>query len=199
MQGNIVLTKTGPSMARTVWGNPERYYTSYWEKYAEQGWFLAGDGARFDDDGDIWILGRTDDVINISGHRLSTIEIESALVTHPAVVEAGVCPTADAKTGHAATAFVVPFDKSIVGTSLPVRGAGQAAGPACRAPPPRCRADRPDRQAARHRLRARRAQDPLGQDHAAAADPALRGKHAGDTTSLQNEPCIAQIKEICEG
>ncbi len=119
VQGNIVLTKTGPSMARTVWGNPERYYTSYWEKYAEQGWFLAGDGARFDDDGDIWILGRTDDVINISGHRLSTIEIESALVTHPAVVEAGVCPTSDAKTGHAATAFVVPFDKSLVGTSLP--------------------------------------------------------------------------------
>ena len=128
-QGNIVVTKTGPSMARTVWGNPERYFTSYWEKYAAQGWFLAGDGARFDADGDIWILGRTDDVINISGHRLSTIEIESALVSHPAVVEAGVCPTLDAKTGHAATAFVVPLDKSLIsGASAEAQA---AAAPNC--------------------------------------------------------------------
>src|SRR6185312_13177149 len=126
-QGNIVVTKTGPSMARTVWGNPERYFTSYWEKYAAQGWFLAGDGARFDADGDTWILGRTDDVINISGHRLSTIEIESALVSHPAVVEAGVCPTYDAKTGHAATAFVVPLDKSLIGSSVRIDGAAGAA------------------------------------------------------------------------
>ena len=72
-------------------------------KYAEQGWFLAGDGAKYDDDGDIWILGRVDDTLNVSGHLLSTIEIESALVSHPDVVEAGVCPVADPKTGHASS------------------------------------------------------------------------------------------------
>lgn len=198
LQGYIVLTKTGPAMARTVWGNPERYYTSYWEKYAEQGWFLAGDGARFDDDGDIWILGRTDDVINISGHRLSTIEIESALVTHPAVVEAGVCPTKDAKTGHAATAFVVPFDKSVVGTDLTGEAlARQRAlttelrnhvaaqiGPIAR---PREIVFVPDVPKTRSGKIMRRLLTQL-----------FEGSALGDTTSLQNEPCIAEIKEICE-
>ncbi|RAX46591.1 acetate--CoA ligase [Arthrobacter sp. AQ5-05] len=198
LQGYIVLTKTGPAMARTVWGNPERYYTSYWEKYAEQGWFLAGDGARFDADGDIWILGRTDDVINISGHRLSTIEIESALVTHPAVVEAGVCPTADAKTGHAATAFVVPFDKSVVGTDLSGEAlARQQAlitelrnhvatqiGPIAK---PREIVFVPDVPKTRSGKIMRRLLTQL-----------FEGSTLGDTTSLQNEPCIAEIKEICE-
>lgn len=108
VQGFIVVDGTGPAMARTVWGNPQRYLDSYWRKYAKQGWFLAGDGARYDADGNIWILGRVDDVINISGHRLSTIEIESALVSHLAVVEAGVTPVANALTGHAVVAFVVP-------------------------------------------------------------------------------------------
>ncbi|MFL4476282.1 acetate--CoA ligase [Paeniglutamicibacter sp. MACA_103] len=198
VQGNIVLTKTGPSMARTVWGNPERYYTSYWEKYAAQGWFLAGDGARFDEDGDIWILGRTDDVINISGHRLSTIEIESALVTHPAVVEAGVCPTSDAKTGHAATAFVVPFDKSVVGTDLTGEAlAKQQAlvtelrnhvatqiGPIAK---PREIVFVPDVPKTRSGKIMRRLLTQL-----------FEGSTLGDTTSLQNEPCIAQIKDICD-
>ena len=197
VQGNIVLTRTGPSMARTVWGNPERYYTSYWEKYAEQGWFLAGDGARFDDDGDIWILGRTDDVINISGHRLSTIEIESALVTHPAVVEAGVCPTVDAKTGHAATAFVVPLDKSLVGTCLPYEAqarqhsllaelrhhVARQIGPIAK---PRDIVFVPDVPKTRSGKIMRRLLTQL-----------FEGSTLGDTTSLQNEPCIAQIKEIC--
>lgn len=107
VQGFIVVDGTGPAMARTVWGNPQRYLDSYWRKFAAQGYFLAGDGARYDQDGHIWILGRVDDVINISGHRLSTIEIESALVSHSAVVEAGVTPVADAVTGHAVVAFVV--------------------------------------------------------------------------------------------
>ena len=198
VQGNIVLTRTGPAMARTVWGNPERYYASYWEKYAEQGWFLAGDGARFDDDGDIWILGRTDDVINISGHRLSTIEIESALVTHPAVVEAGVCPTYDAKTGHAATAFVVPFDKSLVGTALSDEAlsrqqsllaelrshVARQIGPIAK---PRDVVFVPDVPKTRSGKIMRRLLTQL-----------FEGSALGDTTSLQNEPCIARIKEICE-
>ena len=107
VQGFIVVDAPGPAIARTVWGNPQRYFDSYWRQYAEQGWFLAGDGAKYDDDGDIWILGRVDDTLNVSGHLLSTIEIESALVAHPDVVEAGVCPVADPKTGHAIVAFVV--------------------------------------------------------------------------------------------
>ncbi|WP_113717683.1 acetate--CoA ligase [Arthrobacter dokdonensis] len=107
VQGLLVVDAPGPAMARTVWGNPQRYLDSYWRKFAKQGYFLAGDGARYDADGDIWILGRVDDVINVSGHRLSTIEIESALVSHPAVIEAGVTPVADPLTGHAVAAFVV--------------------------------------------------------------------------------------------
>lgn len=107
VQGFIVVDKIGPSMARTVWGNPQRYLDSYWKHFGERGWFLAGDGAKQDEEGDTYILGRIDDVINISGHRLSTIEIESALVTHDIVVEAGVCPVEDALTGHQAVAFVI--------------------------------------------------------------------------------------------
>lgn len=113
VQGLIVVDGIGPAMARTVWGNPQRYLDSYWRKFAKQGYFLAGDGARYDADGHIWILGRIDDVINISGHRLSTIEIESALVTHPNVIEAGVTPVADALTGHAVVAFVVLADSEM--------------------------------------------------------------------------------------
>ena len=80
---------------------PQRYLDSYWRMFAAEGWFLAGDGARYDDDGDTWILGRVDDVINVSGHRLSTIEIESALVSHPVVAEAAVVGAADEATGQA--------------------------------------------------------------------------------------------------
>ncbi|UYQ77893.1 acetate--CoA ligase [Glutamicibacter sp. JL.03c] len=196
-QGNIVITQTGPSMARTVWGNPERYYTSYWEQYVQQGWFLAGDGARFDEDGDIFILGRTDDVINISGHRLSTIEIESALVTNPGVVEAGVCPTADAKTGHAATAFVVPLDKSLIAENPDEQLAARQAkfiaelrstvttqiGPIAK---PRDVVLVPDVPKTRSGKIMRRLLTQL-----------FEGTTLGDTTSLQNEPCIPEINAIC--
>jgi acetyl-CoA synthetase len=106
--GYIVIEGTWPSMARTVWGDPQRYLDSYWAQYAQQGYFFAGDGAKYDDDGYIWLLGRVDDVINVSGHRLSTIEIESALVSHPLVGEAGVVGVSDDTTGQAVTAFVVP-------------------------------------------------------------------------------------------
>ncbi len=196
-QGNIVITQTGPSMARTVWGNPERYYTSYWEQYVAQGWFLAGDGARFDEDGDIYILGRTDDVINISGHRLSTIEIESALVTHAGVVEAGVCPTPDAKTGHAATAFVVPLDKTLISANPDAQTIArqqefvailratvtEQIGPIAK---PRDIVLVPDVPKTRSGKIMRRLLTQL-----------FEGTKLGDTTSLQNEPCIAELDEIC--
>lgn len=106
--GLLVVDRTWPAMARTVWGDPERYRDAYWARFAAQGYYLAGDGARLDADGDLWLLGRVDDVINVSGHRLSTIEIESALVSHPLVGEAGVTGVPDARTGQAVAAFVIP-------------------------------------------------------------------------------------------
>jgi len=110
--GYLVVSRFGPSLARTVWGNPERYRDSYWAKYWKQGYFFSGDGAKWDEDGDIWVLGRVDDVINVSGHRLSTIEIESALVSHPHVGEAGVVGVHDPITGSAIAAFVIPSSRS---------------------------------------------------------------------------------------
>lgn len=106
--GLLVVDRTWPGMARTVWGDPERYRDAYWSRFAAQGWFLAGDGARRDAEGDVWLLGRVDDVVNVSGHRLSTVEIESALVAHPAVGEAGVTGVDDPTTGQAVAAFVIP-------------------------------------------------------------------------------------------
>ncbi|MCP2370530.1 acetyl-CoA synthetase [Agromyces terreus] len=108
--GYLVVDGTWPGMARTVWGDPERYRDSYWARFADRGYFFSGDGAKIDADGDIWLLGRVDDVINVSGHRLSTIEIESALVAHPSVGEAGVVGVSDATTGEAIVAFVVASD-----------------------------------------------------------------------------------------
>lgn len=109
--GTLVVRRPWPGMARTVWGNPERYRDSYWAPYAGHGehgaFYVAGDGATLDADGNIWILGRLDDVVNVSGHRLSTIEIESSLVSHPTVGEAGVTAVTDPLTGHAVAAFVV--------------------------------------------------------------------------------------------
>jgi acetyl-CoA synthetase len=94
-------------MLRGIWGDPERYRKTYWSKFAEQGYYFAGDGARFDPDGAIWVLGRIDDVMNISGHRISTAEVESALVGHSGVAEAAVVGVTDDTTGQAICAFVV--------------------------------------------------------------------------------------------
>ncbi|WP_449281911.1 acetate--CoA ligase [Leucobacter sp.] len=109
--GTLVARRPWPGMARTVWGDPERYRDSYWAPFAGHGehgaYYVAGDGATIDADGCIWILGRLDDVVNVSGHRLSTIEIESSLVAHPAVGEAGVTGVSDPLTGQAVAAFVV--------------------------------------------------------------------------------------------
>ena len=106
--GLLVADRTWPGMARTVWGDPGRYRDAYWRRFAAQGYYFAGDGARVDADGDLWLLGRVDDVINVSGHRLSTIEIESALVASPLVGEAGVAGVEDPTTGQGIAAFVIP-------------------------------------------------------------------------------------------
>jgi acetyl-CoA synthetase len=105
--GYLVLTEPWPSMLRTIWGDDERFKETYWSKYADQGWYFAGDGAKKDTDGDLWVLGRVDDVMNVSGHRLSTTEIESALVSHPKVAEAAVVGAKDEDTGQAVCAFVI--------------------------------------------------------------------------------------------
>jgi acetyl-CoA synthetase len=105
--GLLVITEPWPGMARGIWGAPDRFVETYWSKFAEQGYYFAGDGARLDEDGDLWLLGRVDDVMNVSGHRLSTAEIESALVSHPMVAESAVVGAADETTGQAVVAFVI--------------------------------------------------------------------------------------------
>jgi acetyl-CoA synthetase len=105
--GLLVVTEPWPSMLRGIWGDPDRYVETYWEKFADKGYYFAGDGARLDEDGDVWLLGRVDDVMNVSGHRLSTAEIESALVGNEAVAEAAVVGASDETTGQAVVAFVI--------------------------------------------------------------------------------------------
>src|SRR5580765_3931004 len=102
--GYLVLKKPWPAMLRGIFGDDERYRDTYWSKYDDI--YLAGDGARIDQDGDYWLLGRIDDVMNVSGHRISTIEVESALVDHQEVAEAAVCSRADNVTGEAIVAYV---------------------------------------------------------------------------------------------
>ena len=102
--GYLVITEPWPGMLRGIYGDPERYKETYWSRFP--GRYFAGDGAKRDQDGDIWLLGRVDDVMNISGHRISTTEVEHALVSHPQVAEAAVVGASDATTGQAIVAFV---------------------------------------------------------------------------------------------
>ena len=102
--GLLVIRKPWPSMARTVYGDPERYQKTYWSDVP--GSYFTGDGARQDADGYFWLMGRVDDVINVSGHRLGTMEVESALVAHPKVAEAAVVGRPDELKGQAISAFV---------------------------------------------------------------------------------------------
>jgi acetyl-CoA synthetase len=114
--GLLVISEPWPAMLRGIWGDPKRYQETYWEKFGNM--YFAGDGARYDSDGDIWLLGRVDDVMNVSGHRLSTAEIESSLVGNPIVAEAAVVGAADETTGQAVVAFVI-LKKSHVDDQTP--------------------------------------------------------------------------------
>ena len=102
--GYLTLTHPWPGMLRGIWGDPERYRETYWSRF--DGRYFAGDGAKLDDDGYLWLLGRVDDVMNVSGHRISTTEVESALVSHPSVAEAAVVGALDNTTGQAIIAYV---------------------------------------------------------------------------------------------
>ena len=103
--GYLVLTRPWPAMLRGIYGDPERYRATYWSRFP--GKYFAGDGAKRDEEGYFWLLGRVDDVMNVAGHRISTIEVESALVDHPAVAEAAVVGRADPISGQAIFAFVI--------------------------------------------------------------------------------------------
>ena len=103
--GYLTITKPWPSMLRGIWGDPERYKETYWSTY--EGRYFAGDGAKIDDDGYLWLLGRVDDVMNVSGHRISTTEVESALVDHDAVAEAAVVGASDDTTGQAIVGYTI--------------------------------------------------------------------------------------------
>ncbi|AZS73272.1 acetate--CoA ligase [Streptomyces lydicus] len=103
--GYLVLTEPWPAMLRTIWGDDQRYLDTYWSRF--EGKYFAGDGAKKDDDGDIWLLGRVDDVMLVSGHNISTTEVESALVSHPKVAEAAVVGATDPQTTQAICAFVI--------------------------------------------------------------------------------------------
>jgi acetyl-CoA synthetase len=116
--GYLVLDEPWPAMLRTIWGDDQRFKDTYWSRFKDV--YFAGDGAKLDEDGDIWLLGRVDDVMNVSGHRLSTTEIESALVSHPKVAEAAVVGANDPDTGQAVNAFVILRESAI--------GEGQSVG-----------------------------------------------------------------------
>jgi acetyl-CoA synthetase len=102
--GYLVIRKPWPAMLRGIYRDHDRYVQTYWSRYPDT--YFVGDGARIDEDGDFWLLGRVDDVMNVSGHRISTIEVESALVDHPRVAEAAVCGRNDPQTGQAIVAYV---------------------------------------------------------------------------------------------
>ena len=152
-----MITKPWPSMLRTLWGDDQRFVDTYWSRF--EGLYFAGDGAKKDDDGDIWFLGRVDDVMNVSGHRMSTTEIESALVSHPKVAEAAVVGATDPTTGQAIVAFVILRSEAGDGGPDVVAELQVSCG----------QGDRGDRQAAADHGRGGAAQDPLRQDHAPAA------------------------------
>ena len=154
--GYLVIKKPWPSMLRTVYGDPERYVRQYWTDIP--GMYFTGDGAREDADGCFWIMGRVDDVLNVSGHRLSTMEIESALVAHEKVAEAAVVGRPDETKGQAVAAFVTL--ESAISAVSGVEGRAARLG---------SERNRFDGEAGRHSLHRSIAEDPFWQDHAAPA------------------------------
>ncbi len=161
--GYLVLKRPWPAMLRGIYKDDQRFRDTYWSRY--DGVYFAGDGARIDEDGDYWLLGRVDDVMNVSGHRISTIEVESALVDHKKVAEAAVCGRKDERTGQAIVAYVTlkggeegsvemleELRNHVAKKIGPIRDARGAAEP-------RREEDRSDREAGEHRVHAGAAQD----------------------------------------
>ena len=162
--GYLVLTRPWPSMLRGIWGDPERYRDTYWGRFGDR--YFAGDGAKRDDDGYYWLLGRVDDVMLVSGHNISTAEVEHALVGHPAVAEAAVVGTKDDTTGQAISAFVILRSGNDPSDALVAELRDHVGAH-----------DRPDRQAEEDPVHRGSPEDALRQDHAPA--PARRRRGPG--------------------
>ena len=185
--GLLVVRKPWPSMARTIYGDPERYQKTYWSDVP--GSYFTGDGARQDADGYFWLMGRVDDVINVSGHRLGTMEVESALVAHPKVAEAAVVGRPDELKGQAISAFVIARKRQL--SQRGVEGRAAQVG---------LEGDRLAGASGRYSLYRGAAQDALRQDHAAAArELATHGEIKGDMTTLEDFTVIAKLREAEEG
>jgi acetyl-CoA synthetase len=107
VDGRLVITRPWPGMLRTIYGDPNRYVAQYWSAFSDRGWYLAGDSARRDENGYIWVIGRIDDVIKVSGYRLGTAEVESGLVSHPSVAEAAVIGVPDEVRGSIIYAYCI--------------------------------------------------------------------------------------------
>ena len=161
-----MLKRPWPGMLRGIYGDPDRYKATYWSRF--KGMYFAGDGARRDEDGYFWLLGRVDDVMNVSGHRISTIEVESALIDHPAVAESAVVGKHDPVSGEAIFAFVTARAGVETNDELAAELRAHVAkviGPIAQSQVPA--------------LHSGPAQDALGQDHAAPAARRGRGPLAG--------------------
>ncbi|MDY0983233.1 acetate--CoA ligase [Microbacterium sp. CFBP9023] len=196
--GTLVVRRPWPGMARTVWGDPQRYRDAYWSAYAGHGehggYYVAGDGATRDADGYIWILGRLDDVVNVSGHRLSTIEIESALVAHETVGEAGTAGVADPITGQAVVAFVTPSGRSEVSVAALRSQVAAAIGPVAKPKHIVVVADLPKTRSGKIMRRLLAQLWEAEQDRRSGRAPAP----LGDTTSLQNPWAVGEIAAVLE-
>jgi acetyl-CoA synthetase len=180
--GYWTLTRPWPGMLRGIWGDPERYAQTYWSRF--EGRYFAGDGAKIDDDGYIWFLGRVDDVMNISGHRISTTEVESALVDHPAVAEAAVVGANDDVTGQAIIAYVIlrgGYDASSELGEEVRQHVGKKIGPTAR---PKTVIVTPDLPKTRSGKIMRR----LLKDVA-------EGRDLGDTTTLADPAVVEEIRQ----
>ncbi len=194
--GTLVIRRPWPGMARTVWGDPVRYRDAYWSAFSGHGrfggFYVAGDGATRDADGYIWILGRLDDVVNVSGHRLSTIEIESALVAHDTVGEAGSAGVSDPVTGQAVVAFVTPSGRADVNPADLRAQVAQSIGPVAK---PQHIVVVPDLPKTRSGKIMRRLLAQLWE----AEQDRRAGREAqplGDTTSLQNPWAVDEIADV---
>ena len=179
--GYLVLERPWPAMTRGIFGDDQRFRETYWARFP--GHYFAGDGARIDADGDFWLLGRVDDVMNVSGHRHLDDRGRVALVDHPKVAEAAVCGRADATTGQAIVAYV---------TLKGGRGLRRDAGGA---PQPRRAQDRRDRQAGEHRLHARAAEDALGKIMRRLLRDVAENRALGDTTTLADPSVVNELAE----
>jgi acetyl-CoA synthetase len=180
--GYLTLTRPWPGMLRGIWGDPERYRETYWSRF--EGRYFAGDGCKIDEDGYLWLLGRVDDVMNVSGHRVSTTEVESALVDHPSVAEAAVVGANDATTGQAIIGYVIfrqGFDPDVALVEQVRQHVATKIGPTAR---PKTLVVVPDLPKTRSGKIMRR----LLRDVA-------EGRQLGDTTTLADAGVVEEIRE----